>query len=134
MQEAAEAEDGMEVIETAESAGSFYSRWAATYGGFSTDEAYSIQQTSDGGYIMAGETSSFGTRGGDFWVLKLGPDGSIDHSCGFIKDTNISGKDSGGTIQNTNASVSDRNATPQNSFSTVKDTNVSANVLCRSSL
>lgn len=44
--------------------------WANAYGGTGQDIAQSIQQTSDGGYIVAGNTSSFGV-GGDFWVLKL---------------------------------------------------------------
>jgi hypothetical protein len=35
-------------------------QWAKTYGGSDLDFAYSIQQTSDGGYIVAGGTSSFG--------------------------------------------------------------------------
>ncbi len=45
--------------------------WAKTYGGSDYDNAYAIQQTSDGGYIVAG-SSSF-----DAWVLKLNSDGSI---------------------------------------------------------
>lgn len=38
--------------------------WQKTYGGSNYDEAYSIQQTTDGGYIVAGETGSFGAGGG----------------------------------------------------------------------
>ena len=34
--------------------------WEKTYGGGKNDLAYSIQQTSDEGYIMAGITDSFG--------------------------------------------------------------------------
>ncbi|MBA7706328.1 hypothetical protein ES703_115180 [subsurface metagenome] len=52
--------------------------WQKTYGGSVNDEAHSIQQTSDGGYIVAGETSSFGTDGGDIWILKLASDGEIE--------------------------------------------------------
>ena len=34
--------------------------WVATYGGADGDWAYSVQQTIDGGYIVAGWTRSFG--------------------------------------------------------------------------
>ena len=50
--------------------------WAKTYGGSNYDDAYSIQQTSDGGYIVAGYTSSFG-EGGDFLVIKLDVSGAV---------------------------------------------------------
>ena len=54
--------------------------WAKCYGGSSDDYASSIQQTSDGGYIIAGTSSSndgdvSGNHGGeDFWIVKLSPD------------------------------------------------------------
>jgi len=57
---------------------SLNAQWARTYGGFSTEHAYSIQQTSDGGYIVAGETHSFGAGDQDFWVLKLSSTGAIE--------------------------------------------------------
>ena len=62
--------------------------WQKTYGGNSTDKAYSIQQTDDGGYIVEGETSSFGAGGTDILLLKLYPDGDIHSSCGFTEITN----------------------------------------------
>jgi hypothetical protein len=34
--------------------------WNKTYGGSGKDEAYCVQQTSDGGYILAGSTESYG--------------------------------------------------------------------------
>jgi uncharacterized delta-60 repeat protein len=52
-------------------------QWQKTYGGEDDDEAYSIQQTSDGGYIVAGRTKSFGAGGMDFWVLKLDASGDV---------------------------------------------------------
>jgi len=52
-------------------------QWAKTYGGSSSDYAYSIQQTSDGGYIVVGETWSFGAGSGDIWVLKLDANGTV---------------------------------------------------------
>ncbi|MGB4644533.1 MAG: delta-60 repeat domain-containing protein, partial [Dictyoglomaceae bacterium] len=51
--------------------------WEKTYGGSGYDEAYSIQQVADGGYIVAGETDSFGNSG-DAYILKLQSDGSLD--------------------------------------------------------
>ena len=51
--------------------------WAKTYGGTGFDFAYSIQETSDGGYIVAGSTASFGAGSDDFWVLKLYSNGNV---------------------------------------------------------
>ncbi|MFH1011557.1 MAG: T9SS type A sorting domain-containing protein [bacterium] len=44
--------------------------WTRTYGGSSFDEARSVQQTTDSGYIMAGYTTSFGAGGRDFYLVK----------------------------------------------------------------
>ncbi|NPA41170.1 MAG: hypothetical protein GXO18_02745, partial [Aquificae bacterium] len=52
-------------------------QWQKTYGGGDSDEAYSIQQTSDGGYVVAGRTWSFGTGLTDIWVLKLDANGDV---------------------------------------------------------
>ena len=51
--------------------------WQKTYGGINDDWAYSIQQTLDGGFIVAGVTNSFGAGYDDFWVFKLDSDGNI---------------------------------------------------------
>jgi uncharacterized delta-60 repeat protein len=52
--------------------------WQRTYGGLQNEEAYSIQETGDGGYIVAGYTDSFGLGNTDIWVLKLTPEGDIE--------------------------------------------------------
>jgi len=44
--------------------------WEQTFGGSSRDEARSVQQTMDGGYIIAGSTGSYGAGGGDFYLIK----------------------------------------------------------------
>ena len=51
--------------------------WQKSLGGSDNDNAYSIQQTSDGGYVVAGQTNSFdgyvtGNHGStDCWIVKL---------------------------------------------------------------
>ncbi len=53
--------------------------WQRTYGSTNNDKAYSIQQTSDGGYIVAGESASFSADGTiDMWILKLKSNGDIE--------------------------------------------------------
>jgi hypothetical protein len=52
------------------------------------DAAYSVHQTDDGGYIVAGETQSFGSGGSDMMLVKLTAIGS--HVAGF-GDTDLNG-------------------------------------------
>ncbi len=43
-----------------------HNTWARTYGGAGVEQAYSVHQTSDGGFIVAGSTSSSGAGGKTF--------------------------------------------------------------------
>ena len=106
--------------------------WQKTYGGGGSDEANSIRQTREGGYIVAGSTSYFGTGKGnaDIWALKLGVDGSIDPSCNFIRDTSLSGKDSSATVKAPSIHSINSDAYPRDSEATVLDTNASVKILC----
>jgi hypothetical protein len=45
-------------------------QWSKTYGGTDTDVGYSVVQTSDGGYAIAGYTLSFGAGGSDVYLVK----------------------------------------------------------------
>jgi len=50
--------------------------WFKHYGGSNKDEAYSSQQTSDGGYIVAGSTNSYTYGNSDFAIYKLNSSGN----------------------------------------------------------
>jgi hypothetical protein len=52
--------------------------WARSYGGPGTDSACSIIATEDDGYVIAGETDSFGAGGFDCWIIKIDRRGVIE--------------------------------------------------------
>jgi uncharacterized delta-60 repeat protein len=93
-------------------------QWQRTYGERADDDAMSIRQTSDGGYVVAGWTESFGAGNGDLWILKLDKDGNIPGcsliatSSAIVEDTEVGGINSW--------------AQTSQSFAIVRDTYVAA--------
>lgn len=49
--------------------------WTRTYGGTDSDYGWSVRQTSDSGYIIAGQTMSFGAGDGDVYLIKTNAQG-----------------------------------------------------------
>jgi len=52
-------------------------QWTKTIGGKEDDKGYSLIQTSDGGYAIAGVTKSFGAGERDVYVVKLDAKGNL---------------------------------------------------------
>ncbi len=104
--------------------------WAATYGGADEDWASSIQQTREGGYIVAGLAYSFGVGKRSLWVLKLRPDGYICPSCDVVFDIIALKTRSNATILDTRASVKDSHANPLDSSAVIMDTYAQAEIQC----
>lgn len=50
--------------------------WSRTYGGGGSDMANSLARAAGGGWLLAGETGSYGESSGDFWVIHVDDTGA----------------------------------------------------------
>lgn len=51
--------------------------WTMTYGGEDEDELFAVQQTTDGGFALAGVTKSSGAGSWDGWLIKTDANGKV---------------------------------------------------------
>jgi len=104
--------------------------WQRTYGGSEEDVAYYIQETSDGGYVAAGYTDSFGAGGSDFLLLKLFSDGDIDPSCELVGTSSATVQDTSSFALYTNIPPQLTGAVPQSTEISPQETSATSNLLC----
>jgi hypothetical protein len=57
--------------------------WDRIFGGQWADLGASVQQTADGGYILAGSSSSYGAGAGDLWLVKTTSTGFMEWNTTF---------------------------------------------------
>jgi hypothetical protein len=72
-------------------------QWQNTFGGSTYDWGYSVQQTSDGGYVIVGDTYSFGAGSWDIYVIKTDSEGNSQ----WEKTFGGTGSDGGSSVQQT---------------------------------
>ncbi|OGF58631.1 MAG: hypothetical protein A2Y62_02570 [Candidatus Fischerbacteria bacterium RBG_13_37_8] len=101
--------------------------WQKTYGWSSFENAYSIQETNDSGFVIAGRT------GTESVIIKIDSNGEMDTSCTFINDTNITPTSPPVYMNSTDViGVTEPSATANDSTVSGINSNATDTVICQS--
>ncbi|HEC79303.1 MAG TPA: hypothetical protein ENI34_09245 [candidate division WOR-3 bacterium] len=71
--------------------------WHRTFGGDNSESGYSVIQTTSGGYVITGETHSYGAGNGDLWLISTDGQGNAF----WTKTFGLSFFDEGRSVQQT---------------------------------
>ncbi len=66
--------------------------WNKTFGGSMNDVGREIISTADGGFMVVGETSSYGAGWNDVWLIKMDADGSVSWNRTYGGSANDNGR------------------------------------------
>lgn len=95
--------------------------WEKKYGDGGTTKLFAKTDPVDG-YILAGDTTSYGAGLSDIWTLHINDQGVVDITCDLINDVSS-------TVQDTNATTRDHNSTvPTKQFSVYTQTEITTDV------
>jgi len=67
--------------------------WSRVYGGNNDERAWSVEPTSDGGFVVVGWTGSFGNGASDFYIIKTDADGDSVWTRTFGSEWSDEGRD-----------------------------------------
>ncbi len=102
--------------------------WQHVYGSsYSPDAIGLLGQASDGGFLLAGATSSWSDLHDAAWIMKTAPDGSINPNCFFIKTAGVGPLDEPGTSEEVLAAFTETAAVLQSGGFVAETANISFN-------
>lgn len=111
-------------------------QWQKAYGGEYDERAFSIEQTPDDGYVVAGFTNSFGvgepgTENFNALVLKIDKNGNISGCpAGIIKPSNTTVADTGIKVEDWTIPCWDTDISSLESDASAAETNITPDIVC----
>ena len=108
--------------------------WQKSYYTLYWDFSYSIDFTNDGGYIIVAESSDIANSIYiHAWVFKIRENGTMDSSCNFIYDTNVTPYDTNVAVTESNIAPTPSSAIVSDSFLVTMDLDITDLLVCQSS-